>query len=109
MYDYDDELNVVCWRLADVSFDFVCRLFLFRKLWKDFPHSLMGRDLSTVRATFNGKPMLLMTSHLESEKQSSEERKAQFNQVRVCASGGGISSSSRRVERGEIYTRDCAL
>ncbi|CAN0363721.1 unnamed protein product [Ectocarpus sp. 12 AP-2014] len=48
---------------------------------KDFPHSLMGRDLSTVRATFNGKPMLLMTSHLESEKQSSEERKAQFNQV----------------------------
>ncbi|CAN0008927.1 unnamed protein product [Ectocarpus sp. 4 AP-2014] len=48
---------------------------------KDFPHSLMGRDLSTVRATFNGKPMLLMTSHLESEKQSSKERKAQFNQV----------------------------
>ncbi|CAM9604760.1 unnamed protein product, partial [Ectocarpus fasciculatus] len=48
---------------------------------KDFPHSLMGRDLSTVRATFNGKPMLLMTSHLESEKQSSEERKSQFNQV----------------------------
>ena len=41
----------------------------------------MGRDLATIRATFNGKPMLIMTSHLESEKQSSDERKAQFHQV----------------------------
>lgn len=41
----------------------------------------MGRDLATVRATFNGKPILIMTSHLESEKQSSDERKAQFNEV----------------------------
>lgn len=46
-----------------------------------FPHSRMGRDLATIRATFNGKPIMIMTSHLESEKQSSDERKAQFNQV----------------------------
>lgn len=42
----------------------------------------MGRDLATIRATFNEKPIMIMTSHLESEKQSSDERKAQFNQVR---------------------------
>lgn len=43
----------------------------------------MGRDLATIRATFNEKPIMIMTSHLESEKQSSDERKAQFNQVRL--------------------------
>ncbi|CAM9355971.1 unnamed protein product, partial [Hapterophycus canaliculatus] len=48
---------------------------------EDFPDSRMGRDLLTVRAVFNGKPILIATSHLESEKQSSNERKAQFNQV----------------------------
>lgn len=71
----------------------------------------MGRDLSTVRATFNGKPMLLMTSHLESEKQSSEERKAQFNQVRVCVCAGvGAGSATALVGLGEEkYPRECTL
>eukprot|EP00904_Undaria_pinnatifida_P008750 jgi/Undpi1/5004/HiC_scaffold_19.g08356.m1 len=48
---------------------------------QDFPGSRMGRDLTSIRCKFNGKPLLIMTSHLESEKQSSGERKAQFNQV----------------------------
>lgn len=48
---------------------------------QDFPGSMMGRDLTTARCTFNGKPLLLITSHLESEKTSSAERKAQFSQV----------------------------
>eukprot|EP00903_Cladosiphon_okamuranus_P013082 g12203.t1 len=48
---------------------------------EEFPHSRMGRDLASIRATFNGKPFLIMTSHLESEKQSSNERKAQFNKA----------------------------
>ena len=42
----------------------------------------MGRDLTSIRCKFNGKPVLIMTSHLESEKHSSDERKAQFNQVK---------------------------
>lgn len=57
---------------------------------KDFPGSLMGRDLTKVSCTFNGKPLLVMTAHLESEKNSSKERKAQFHQVRVrtpCTQG----------------------
>lgn len=41
----------------------------------------MGRDLTSLRCTFNGKPLLVLTSHLESEKQNSDERKAQFSQV----------------------------
>ncbi|CAN0408433.1 unnamed protein product [Pylaiella littoralis] len=36
-----------------------------------FTNSRMGRDLASIRATFNGKPILIMTSHLET----------QFNQV----------------------------
>eukprot|EP00752_Nemacystus_decipiens_P005954 g5377.t1 len=48
---------------------------------EEFPHSRMGRDLTTIRATFNEKPIMIMTSHFESEKQSSDERKAQFNQA----------------------------
>lgn len=43
----------------------------------------MGRDLTKVSCRFNGKPLLIMTAHLESEKDSSKERKAQFHQVRV--------------------------
>lgn len=41
----------------------------------------MGRDLTSLRCTFNGAPLLVMTSHLESEKDSSEERKDQFSKV----------------------------
>lgn len=41
----------------------------------------MGRDLTSLRCTFNGKPLLVLTSHFESEKQNSDERKAQFSQV----------------------------
>ena len=48
---------------------------------QDFPGSGMGRDLTSIWCKFNGKPVLIMTTHLESEKQSSDERKAQFNQV----------------------------
>ncbi|CAM9429125.1 unnamed protein product [Sphacelaria rigidula] len=47
----------------------------------EFPNSLMGRDLTSVRCTFNRTPLLVMTSHLESEKDSSEERKDQFSQA----------------------------
>lgn len=41
----------------------------------------MERDLTSLWCKFNGTPVLIMTSHLESEKHSSDERKGQFNQV----------------------------
>lgn len=50
---------------------------------QDFFGSQMGRDLSTLRCTFNGTPLLLLNSHLESEKSGGDERKRQFSKVRV--------------------------
>lgn len=48
-----------------------------------FPGSNMGRDLTSIRCTVNGESVLIMTSHMESEKQGSSERKAQFQQVGI--------------------------
>lgn len=72
---------------------------------KGFPHSRMGRDLATIRATFNGKPILIMTSHLESEKQSADERKAQFNKVCSLAGRalGSLVRGSKVLVQGSFF------
>ncbi|CAM9457247.1 unnamed protein product [Scytosiphon promiscuus] len=68
-------------RYFTIMFVKVCTVTVHNSGREDFPDSRMGRDLATVRAVFNGKPILIATSHLESEKQGSDERKAQFNRV----------------------------
>lgn len=76
-----------------------------KKKKQDFPDSCMGRDLASIRATFNGKPILIMTSHLESEKQSSNERKSQFKQVCLFTVYGGRARLVGRYRGGQyMYT-----
>lgn len=88
---------------SHLSSSFVLRVPLqySRLKLQAFPRSVMGRDLATIRATFNGKPILIMTSHLESEKQSSNERKAQFNQVRLLV---GRAPGALEVEMNSWFT-----
>mmetsp|Transcript_74788 Transcript_74788/g.175563 ORF Transcript_74788/g.175563 Transcript_74788/m.175563 type:complete len:341 (-) Transcript_74788:70-1092(-) len=47
----------------------------------DFPTSQMGRHLISVKASIDGVPVTLMTSHLESCASSAEERERQLRQV----------------------------
>ena len=43
-----------------------------------FPASQMGRYLMTIEMNFNGIPLVLMTTHLESTKMCMEARKRQL-------------------------------
>lgn len=43
-----------------------------------FPNSKMGRKICAANIKYNNQPLLVMTSHLESEKPNSTERKSQF-------------------------------
>ena len=48
---------------------------------ENFPGSKMGRFLLTIHASYDGKPVSLLTTHLESCQPSTQERK---NQLTRC-------------------------
>ena len=69
----------------------------------DFPNSSMGRHLLVLNVTFAGLEIQLMTSHLESTKDYSQERKMQLRAVFDT-----IRSSSKKTSifGGDLNLRD---